>query len=317
MEERFIFYLGSERSGGNLLTRLLDSHSMISGPAPLHLVRTLFNNIQKYGDLNTETNWEVLINDIVDLFNHKLGIWQSKITKEELLKNIKSRGVAGIVEYVYSKEADNKPLRFIKENKCYQFYDQIKTTFTGTKFIYLVRDPRDVVLSFLKSPNHFLTLEEAADLWNKEQQEFMKLYNEDDDNILLIKYEELIAHPEEQLARICNFLGLEYEPSMLEFNQKKLTSENAHRIADWSNLSAKVLSDNAGKYKKELGKQQVVQVEMLCMEAMQILGYEGYDADQISGDKEVVKKKMNPEELSIRNERLAVLDRIIKRNQVQ
>lgn len=51
---KFDFLICSERSGSNLITKLLDNHSKYCGPTPPHLLRVFYPVLDKYGDLNVD-----------------------------------------------------------------------------------------------------------------------------------------------------------------------------------------------------------------------------------------------------------------------
>ena len=74
---KFVFLLCSERSGSNLITRMLGSHPVVCSPSPAHLVRILCENRLRYGDLRVDRNWHALLDDTMALFLTKLGSWHT------------------------------------------------------------------------------------------------------------------------------------------------------------------------------------------------------------------------------------------------
>ena len=82
------FLISSERSGSNLVTKLIDNHSFCCGPTPPHLLRVFSNKIDNYNNLNDDKNWDFFIKDVFEFFNAKIGVWESTITKNELLNVI-------------------------------------------------------------------------------------------------------------------------------------------------------------------------------------------------------------------------------------
>ena len=63
---QFDFLLCSERSGSNLITQILDSHSEVSGPFPSHLLLRVGRHVARYGDLRDDASWRALVTDVVD-----------------------------------------------------------------------------------------------------------------------------------------------------------------------------------------------------------------------------------------------------------
>ena len=63
------FIISTERSGSNLVTKMMDSHPNICGTAPKHLIRFIALNHYKYGDLIEENNWNILLKDILKILD--------------------------------------------------------------------------------------------------------------------------------------------------------------------------------------------------------------------------------------------------------
>lgn len=274
----FVFLICSERSGSNFITSLLNGHSLVSGPSPTHLFRLFGSNIDNYGDLTKEENWNILLEDFLLNFGCKLGIWHTNITLEELRQKARSRNVAELLRIVYEKEAeyDKASHIFVKENHTYRFAPFLLDHFPECKFVFMVRDPRDVASSWVSTESIPGGVEKAVDTWMVDQSGGLALDQRlrGTDRLLLVRYEDLISDAEQCLQHITSFLGLTYEPQMLEFYQHPRTRMNAEAIHAWANLSKPVVSGNAGKFRKTLSPEDVRYVELQCFDLMKSLGYE-------------------------------------------
>jgi hypothetical protein len=91
----------------------------------------------------------------------------------------------------------------------------ITTSWPGARIVRIVRDPRDAAVSLTKVPFGTPSLltnlsvlarmnEAAADFYREEPQ------------ALTTRYEDLVATPERELRRICDFVGVDYEEAMVE-----------------------------------------------------------------------------------------------------
>lgn len=271
---RVDFLICSERSGSNLITKLIDNHSLYCGPTPPHLLRVFSNKLATYNNLNDDENWDSFVSDIFEFFNLKIGVWESSITKNELL-NVTPRNLAEVVKIIYQKETlyHNKKHAFIKEVRTYSFFDYLINNYENAKFVWLVRDPRDMALSWSKSPVHRGDIVRGTKIWQKDQQETLKLYQQYKSKILLIKYEDLVANQTEVLKTICNFLELPYETTMSDFHKNKNSKENAIQTDNWKNLNKEIITDNFKKYKNKLSQDQIQLIEYLCKDEMLTLGY--------------------------------------------
>jgi hypothetical protein len=65
----FHFLIATERSGSNLITKMLDAHPDVCGPAPLHILRVVAMEFHKYGDLKKKGIWRQFIEDLLALTN--------------------------------------------------------------------------------------------------------------------------------------------------------------------------------------------------------------------------------------------------------
>ena len=290
---RFDFLISSERSGSNLITKLIDNHSLYCGPSPIHLIRVFNPIIYKYGDLRDDEKWGKFIEDVYDFFYCKIGVWKTDFNKDDLLK-VNPRNLSGIVHFIYSKEVNKNEKKdaFIKEVGTYNFFPFIQNSF-NSKFIWLVRDPRDMALSWSKSPVHRGDIVRGANTWKQDQYLTLELYKKHSDQILLIKYEELIANQVESLQQICSFLKIEFEESMIQFHKNEISEQNALQTDSWKNLNKKIINNNSKKYLSALSKEQIQFIEFTCQKEMMFLGYD-FEYPLIKNTAyETLKKELN------------------------
>lgn len=103
----------------------------------------------------------------------------------------------------------------------------IHTLFPDARFIFSKRHPCDVVLSnFMQqyTPNeafvHFYTLADTVriydatlSLWETYQRRLAL-------RLAYVGYEDLVANPEREMAAICRFIGIQWNPAMLDTQQR-------------------------------------------------------------------------------------------------
>jgi hypothetical protein len=96
--------------------------------------------------------------------------------------------------------------------------DKVATLFADCKVIHLVRDPRDVANSCIGmgwAGNTYF----GIDMWRETESNWesaRKLFKEN--NILELKFEDLIARPHANLQRVCSFLDISFSPTMLNYS---------------------------------------------------------------------------------------------------
>jgi hypothetical protein len=132
------------------------------------------------------------------------------------------------------------------------FLDNIE----NSKAIMIVRDPRDVLVSFKKNTiapknDYLITVFNYLDLmesWVK----YEKLYP---DRVLGVRFEKLKSNPEFVAREISDFLGIEFESEMLDSHQWKKLKGNGWEA--WENHDSSSFKDNdnlktnpVGRWKK-------------------------------------------------------------------
>ncbi|WP_435103950.1 sulfotransferase family protein [Arhodomonas sp. AD133] len=273
-----IFLMCSERSGSNLITKIMDSHNDVCGPSPKHLFNPVVRNAFRYEPLSDRENWSALLTDIGRLLDVPFSQWKSSLTLDTLSELAPPGDLPCLLRNVALEEAraHGKEHCFIKENQVYELISFLLTHFPDARFLYLVRDPRDVALSWARSRTHMGGIVHGAQQWKKDQQQFMK------DHATLrgvgrsrmIRYEEMITDPESVIPASCEFFGLPFDPGMLNFHEKDLTRRNATNVSAWENLRKPVMRDNHGKYRSAMSPEDIALVEYICLPEMYALGYE-------------------------------------------
>ena len=100
----------------------------------------------------------------------------------------------------------------------------------GVKVVYILRDGRTCVRSKVQRTGQ--SLKEACMRWNYsvEVYKFLKQHHR---NHVMIRYEDLLKEPEDTLRSICSFLGVDFQPAMLQGTaSQKIPSEYRRRGLD-------------------------------------------------------------------------------------
>jgi hypothetical protein len=107
----------------------------------------------------------------------------------------------------------------------------------GIKVIFIVRDGRTCVRSKMARVGR--SVEQACQLWSESIGVYRFLETRHQNNLRL-RYEDLITAPEENLKKVCAFLGINFQPEMLSGTaNRKLRKEYQHDGLDTSKLELK------------------------------------------------------------------------------
>ena len=251
--------VGAGHSGSTLLDLILGSHSRIwstgeienwdnyltqdkvcacgNHPTDCEFWSTLIPEWQRYV---AQTEYEKVITDtrsktvsgLANQMRHRTCLFLTAafpMFKFPILINTVSpefqRRAANILAlYDLIRRNANRPIICDSSKSVYRFRLLHAQNPSQCKALFLTRDGRAVVASHLKRPN--TKLNELAKSWR-----FANVYTRlmlrtlPGDTYLHIRYEELCRQPEATLSKICDFLGLSFESSMLSFS-----GETQHNI---------------------------------------------------------------------------------------
>lgn len=328
----FVFLVCSERSGSNFITSLMNGHEAICGPPPSHLFRLFGTNMERYGDLQQDDNWEQLLADFSQAFAAILGVWNSSADKEELASAVSRRTGAALLQYIYEKEAslDKATHVFVKENRTYSFAPFLMGHLPESRFLLSVRDPRDVALSWKTTKTIPGGVKEAVDNWTTDQSGALSLYGQlsGTDRCKLVRYEDILSNTVATVTEILRWMGLEFSDDILQFHRDDRTRLNAARIAAWDNLAAGILRDNHAKYLDGLSHSEILYVELRCQALMSVFGYQPSEPAIPMDDAEREEKirqleasldncdyVLDPSEEAIRQKRLRAIQNVLNRSQ--
>lgn len=272
-----IFLLSSERSGSNMIRTIIGRHSEVSAPPPPHLLRILMPMLPAYGDLNEDNNLRQLVTDALAVLDSQLGRWQSNPDVDAVLSQMKERTFPELIRCLYDLEAEvaGKNISFIKDNGSILVPVHLQAMFPEGRLVYLVRDPRDYVLSWLRSPTHVGGIRHAVTIWKNEQEPLLNAMGAglDRNRLLITRYEDLVSNATAEVTRICKFAGIRFEATMLEGHGSKSETEEARSVKNWENVARKVNAGNHGKYRRELPARHVRRIERQLAWHMRLLDY--------------------------------------------
>lgn len=271
-----IILLCSERSGSNLIAKIFDAHPAVAAPGAAHLFRIMTECASRY-----RRGSEALRQATLALFDAKVSSWAIDAWSEAERAACIAEGTSApdMAAALYAAEARAAGKRHVllKENSAFAFLPAILGTATSPRFLFMVRDPRDMAVSWTKGPVMRGGVVRAAERWIKDQTGSLDALAGRPAGMkaAALRYEDLLADPESELRRVCGDLDLEFSSDMLGFSERSRSAAvDAGRSAMWSNLGKPLLSDNAGKFRAALGDEEIALVEAIAGPLLPTLGYD-------------------------------------------
>ncbi|MGF1496349.1 MAG: sulfotransferase [Elainellaceae cyanobacterium] len=266
-----VFLIGMPRSGTKLLRGLLNGHSKIRIP----MVETEFlpywvRRWPDYGDLSQPENFARFYQDAIRLpyFLHiKAG--SPIIPQEEWFSRCHDFSPAGVFEaLIRHKTGVEWGSGLIWGDKSPSYIGHLsllKQLYPQARFIHIIRDVRDYCLSCQKAWGKQPV--RAAQRWvdgiTKARQD-AATFAED---YLEIHYEALVEQTEAVLGQCCEFLDVEFEPSM---EQHARLTEGRGDAKGYTSVK----QDNTRKYQTRMAPRLVERIEAIAGSVLRSGGYE-------------------------------------------
>ncbi|MDJ0762341.1 MAG: sulfotransferase [Myxococcota bacterium] len=207
-----VFIVSAERSGSTLLRYVLDTHARICSPGELVLGK--------------------LCNDLHLVLDRTIGRSIKKKDSSDLDPNplrLETRRIVGGIMGAYAR-SQGKDIWCDKAPWNLMYLEDLERTFPEGKFICLYRNCLDVVYSCIRvsklgfmselagyvcrSPGNVVAA--LIDSWIEKTSLLLDLEKRLPLNCHRIKYESLASAPEETLAPLLAFLGVDWDPDIVE-----------------------------------------------------------------------------------------------------
>ena len=217
-----VFVVGGPRSGTTLLSAMLAAHSAFDcGPETHFLSRWSRMARSEREHILDPADWpERATAYVCSLSLGKRPIYPMYGLEREEIRAwlaVSPPTLASMLESLTAQRAlrNGAPRWVEKTPRHLEVPELITETWRDARIVRIVRDPRDAAVSLTKVPfgtPSLLTNLSVLSRMNEAAADFYRL----PDASLTVRYEDLVAAPEPELRRICEFVGVDYEPGMLD-----------------------------------------------------------------------------------------------------
>jgi Sulfotransferase family len=293
-----IFIVGPGRSGTTLVRSILSAHPRITIPAETHFLLHAANHGLRLREAPKDFNkfWEY--------FKKSVQFASLDISEASCLRFLEMRKSYSFKDIfdsilVVCQEKAGKPRVGEKTPDHAAFIGYLLDWYPDARIIFLQRDPRAMTASQLKTPwvkeklvprswrsalvvgSHLEMVAFLARYWSDQYDMFFAPFQKDA-RVMLLKYEDMIHNPEENLRRICRFIEEDFDEIMIS-GHKELSGPS-DRLDDkhwpewhqshFERSRGPVKADSLNKWRAELRPMDLMMIEGRCEAEMRKAGYE-------------------------------------------
>ena len=288
-----IVILGCPRSGTTLLRLMLTSHPEICIPHEFPLIQ---KTIEYFKDNEKVRPIEFV--DFLESYSHyrDWGIEPDDLV-ESLRKSVSAPDAyINIVYREYSIKMGNSSTTWGDKNiGNIALVDEIINLFPSTKFIYLLRDPRDIYASFKTKKWQFYTFPKdkkflidnpigGAKIWEYCINQYNTKFKNNSRSIILVRYDDLIQSPESTLKKIFQFVGKVYSAESLNYyknNEEKQLIPKDRRDIYHENTVKPLDKNRIGSYQNILSKKEITIINQKLFNHLKNYNFSNIDNENI------------------------------------
>lgn len=287
LEDKDVFFIGGViKSGTTWVERLMDSHPQVVCKGEAHfgslLEPLLREAVAAYNSvIPKKGNWSrhrregthVVSPSRYSYLSRELDVLYARAIQLMLLK---WAGVPG-VKCIGEKTPDN-----------IQYFERFKQLFPGARFIYVVRDVRDVAVSgwffnlildandtlaHVRDINEFSV--HMARLWVQDVAAGLRFVEENDQHACCVRYEDLWGRPLEETSRLFRFLGVDADDRQVKssVDLTDFSRLSGGRARGMENRSSFYRKGVVGDWKTHLSSEALSTIEASAGGLMGRLGY--------------------------------------------
>lgn len=273
-----LFIMGSGRNGSTLISSILNNHPKIFIPPE----KTIIPFAIRYWHLHPFVSWNKKIDVIFEELS-KPSMWVADFNdlKSSLKKcPLKNQNINYILHNIYMEYAgiykkDNEIIWGDKTPSNTLFISLIKKQFKGSKVLFLIRDPRAVMSSFLEMiySNNDQRFDFLMWRWKISILKYKQLKRQYPNEVLLMKYEDFVSNPSFQTQQIVEWLGLDYLDDLLLNRQANMAVLGVENVTHHQNVKNEISAKSIEKWKDRLDPILRAKIEQYLKSEMRYFNY--------------------------------------------
>ncbi|HVL64641.1 MAG TPA: sulfotransferase [Actinomycetota bacterium] len=207
------FIVGSARSGTTLLRLMLNAHPEVAVPPESRFVVELYRGdtvevegfLQALGSHKQFRTWDLPLEAV----RHEIDAGEHAPYAEAVTAVYRA-----YMRLHGGRRWGDKTPRYVEH------IPLLSRLFPDARFVHLVRDGRNVALSYADVPFGPRTVGGAARLWARRVRAGIDDGRPLGERYLELRYEDMVEDAEEHAKRLCAFLELAFDPEMLNYTER-------------------------------------------------------------------------------------------------
>ena len=262
-----VFVVGCPRSGTYLLSLMLGAECGVAIPVETHFIPLFERFLPVFGDLSVRRNRERLVQCIYDF----LEIWTPRSERDrdpEVIRRYSLLATRSVASSIVERSSDYASLVaemfgcYAALQGCVTYGDKsaffrhsslerLASLNPNSKFVHVIRDGRDVSVSWLSIWTGPVNLTQSAVNWMAHVERKRSWGKQNPERYLEVRYEELISDPKETLDNICAFAGISRDEDAVPFHDSELASVLS-RGGPHEKVSQPLEPGNRGKWRSRM-----------------------------------------------------------------
>ena len=271
-----VFLFGFERSGTTLLSMMVGAHPLIAVPfSATGLWYRYADRLGRYNCLRGAADRARLVGDL--LAEERIGLWDADLSSAIDPADLPPSSYGAVMAKFHQAyaAAKGKPRWGNVDIATLEHMDQANRWFPDARFVHLVRDGRDVALSHLTMPYGASNIADCAEQWSRRVTLNLKMGAViGPTRYRVVRFEDLILEPRKTLGQLCDFLGVDFDPGMLDY--ARLADEKVPPAKRWlwPALGRPLQADRVQVWRRELSPVRRTLFERIAGDLLARFGYD-------------------------------------------
>jgi hypothetical protein len=277
-----VFIVGCPRTGSKIYMRIINQSNSINITQEISLKMPKWKSCDLHKVAGRKLGKEKDISPIVSsLYSHEYYYckWPNMgITLDDLLRCVESaeKNTKGIFESILTLNArhNNKVTIGAKFPVHLQYTDLLRQWYPDCRIIHIIRNPLAIFYSQIQKYSKTDAWERIKGNWifqainiyyySRCAVGIHKTYKKDN-NYLALKYEDTVFNPEEQCKKLCDFLHINFNKSMLDISVFDSSFISTNKVG--------ILSEGVNRYSKGLSVVEKVILNRIFKTYIKMFGY--------------------------------------------